>query len=212
MPEMDDDDMRRGKPSTHVAFDTATALLAGDGLAILPYEILARLSLEGKISPETSVKLISALSRCAGNRGMIAGQMLDLWSETRYSEIDEAFLKKMSELKTGRMLICSCVFGAILANADESAVNAAIGYAERVGLAFQIVDDILDVTSTAEALGKPIGSDSERQKPTFADVLGLEAAQELAEKLSLEASELIKKYPGSEFLSELAITLATRKS
>lgn len=211
MPEMDDDDTRRGKPSTHIAYGTAEALLAGDGLAILPYEIIARLSEEGKISPETAVKLISVLSKNAGNKGMIAGQTLDLWSEGRHEEIDEPFLRKMSKLKTGRMLIASCVFGAVLAGADGEKLRDAEKYAENIGLAFQIIDDILDVTSDASTLGKPIGSDKERHKPTFADLLGISGAQKEAERLSGEAAGVLEKYPGSELLREYAVELCRRK-
>lgn len=211
MPEMDDDDLRRGKPAVHVAFGNAVGLLSGDGLAILPFEIISRLASEGKINPETAIKLIGILSGCAGNRGMIAGQMLDLWSEDNPERIDEGFLVKMSELKTGKMLIASCLFGAVLADADEMQMKSAEIYAKNVGLAFQIVDDILDLTSTKEELGKPIGSDLERHKPTFADVLGLENSQNEARRLSKAAADEIGKYPGGGLLAELAVGLADRK-
>ena len=211
MPEMDDDDLRRGKPATHVEFGAAIGLLSGDGLAILPYELLSSLALDSKISAETAVKLIKILSESAGNRGMIAGQVLDLWSEERSDGVDCAFLRKMSDLKTGRMLRASCVFGAVLAGADDEKLKSAEVYAEKVGLAFQIVDDVLDVTSTAEALGKPIGSDIERKKLTFADALGIDGAIKEAEKLSKEASDELEKYSGSELLREFAISLAKRK-
>lgn len=211
MPEMDDDDLRRGRPSTHVAYGTAMGLLAGDGLAILPYEVLSRLALEGKISFETSVKLIKTLSENAGNRGMIAGQVMDLWCEEKPNEaISEDFLRKMSKLKTGRMIIASCVFGALLAGASSEKIRSAEIYAENIGLAFQIVDDILDVTSTPEELGKPIGSDNERHKPTFADILGLDGAQNEADRLSKAAYDEIMKYHGGELLAEYAIALSQR--
>ena len=210
MPEMDDDDMRRGKPATHVKFGTDVGLLAGDGLAILPYEILSLMSLDKKISAEMAVKLINTLSFCSGNRGMIAGQMLDLWSEERSDDIDDAFLRKMSYLKTGQLLKASCCFGAEMADADIDKLRAASIYAERIGLAFQIVDDVLDVTSDAETLGKPIGSDQERQKSTFADILGIEGALSEAKRLSELACEAIAKYPNSGLLCELALSLAER--
>lgn len=211
MPEMDDDDLRRGRPATHIAYGNAIGLLAGDGLAILPYEILSQLALDGKIPSDIAVKLINTLSKNAGNRGMIAGQVLDLWSEERTDEITDSFLRKMSHLKTGRMLIASCVFGAILAGADDEQLKSAEIYAENVGLAFQIVDDVLDVTSSAEDLGKPIGSDVERQKSTFADILGIDGALTEAERLSKIAADEISKYPNSELLSEFALELAHRK-
>lgn len=211
MPEMDDDDLRRGRPATHIAYGDAIGLLAGDGLAILPYEILSQLAIDGKMPSDTAVKLINVLSKNAGNRGMIAGQVLDLWSEDRDDGIDDAFLRKMSHLKTGRMLIASCVFGAILAGADDEQLKSAEIYAENVGLAFQIVDDVLDVTSSAEDLGKPIGSDVERKKATFADILGVDGALNEAERLSRVAANEISKYPNSELLSEFALELAHRK-
>ena len=211
MPEMDDDDLRRGRPATHIAYGNALGLLAGDGLAILPYEILSQMSVEGKISHKIAVKLINTLSKNAGNRGMIAGQVLDLWSEDRPEGVDDAFLRKMSHLKTGRMLIASCVFGAILAEADDEKLRSAEIYAENVGLAFQIVDDVLDVTSSAEDLGKPIGSDIERKKSTFSDTLGIEGALSEAERLSKIAACEISKYPNGGLLSEFALELAHRK-
>lgn len=211
MPEMDNDDLRRGKPATHIAYGNAAGLLAGDGLAILPYEILSQMAIDGKLPSETAVKLINTLSKNAGNRGMIAGQMLDLWSEERTDGITDAFLRKMSHLKTGRMLIASCVFGAILADADEAQLRSAEVYAENVGLAFQIVDDVLDVTSTSEDLGKPIGSDSGRNKATFADILGIDGALKEAKRLSTAAADEISKYPRSELLREFALSLAHRK-
>lgn len=212
MPEMDDDDMRRGKPSTHIKYGAALGLLAGDGLAILPFEILSDLAEKGCVSFETSIKLIKTLSACSGNRGMIAGQVLDLWSEQRAADIDGDFLRKMSELKTGRMLKASCLFGAILADASENELKSAELYAENIGLAFQIVDDVLDVISDAATLGKPIGSDSERMKPTFADVFGIGGAMLEARRLSKAAADEISKYPGGELLSEFALSLAERKN
>ena len=211
MPEMDDDDLRRGRPATHVAFGADVGLLAGDGLAILPYQLISSLSIDRRISAETAVKLINLLSESAGNRGMIAGQMLDLWSEDRTDGIDEAFLRKMSDLKTGCILRASCIFGAILADAGEEELKSAEFYAKNVGLAFQIVDDVLDVTSNDEDLGKPVGSDKDRKKATFADILGVDGALSEAMRLSAAAADRLLEYPGSGLLRELAISLAERK-
>lgn len=211
MPEMDNDDLRRGRPATHIKYGNAVGLLAGDGLAILPYEILSQMALDGKISAETAVKLINLLANGAGNKGMIAGQMLDLWSEERTDGIDEAFLRKMSGLKTGCLLMASCLFGGVLAGADEKMLKNAEIYAKNVGLAFQIVDDILDVTSDTETLGKPVGSDMDRKKPTFADILGIVGAKEEAVRLSKAAAEALSPYPGSGLLREFALSLAVRK-
>ena len=212
MPEMDDDDLRRGKPATHIKFGTDVGLLAGDGLAILPYEILSQMAIDGKITHEIAVKLISILAGSAGNRGMIAGQMLDIWSEERFEYIDEAFLRKMSDLKTGCILTASCLFGAALAGADENQLKSAKIYAKNVGLAFQIVDDVLDVTSDARTLGKPIGSDTKRKKSTFADILGINGAMTEAKRLSVAAANALYEYPESELLREFALSLAERKN
>lgn len=211
MPEMDDDELRRGMPATHVKFGTDVGLLAGDGLAIQPYEILSQLALDGKISADTALRLINVLAQSAGNRGMIAGQMLDLWSENRAESVDGEFLKKMSDFKTGCLLKASCLFGAIMADADGEGIERAGRYAENVGLAFQIVDDVLDVTSTPETLGKPVLSDKGRKKPTFADVLGIDGALCEARRLSALAAGELEKYPRSDLLREFALSLAERK-
>lgn len=211
MPEMDDDELRRGMPATHVKFGTDVGLLAGDGLAIQPYEILSQLAIDGKIPADTALRLINVLSRSAGNRGIIAGQMLDLWSENRAESVDGEFLKKMSDFKTGCLLKASCLFGAIMADADGEGIERAGMYAENVGLAFQIVDDVLDVTSTPETLGKPVLSDKGRKKPTFADVLGIDGALCEARRLSALAAGELEKYPRSDLLREFALSLAERK-
>lgn len=210
MPEMDNDDFRRGKPSTHKAYGSDIALLAGDGLAILPFEILSASALNGKLSFETASKLINLLSSSAGNRGMIAGQMLDLDSETKRVGAD--YLINMSRLKTGKILVASCMFGAILANATDSQLNDVRTYAENVGLAFQMIDDVLDVISTQETLGKPIGSDVKRDKNTFVDLWGIEKTLSTANELTQSSIESIKKYENSEFLIDLAKFLIERNS
>lgn len=210
MPQMDNDDFRRGKPSTHKAFGEDIALLAGDGLAILPFEIISRSALLGKISFETASKLVNLLASSIGNKGMIAGQMLDIYSEEKC--VDEAFLINMSRLKTGRLLKASCLFGAILAGADDDMLSAAAAYAENIGLAFQMVDDVLDVTSDIETLGKPIGSDKERQKQTFVDVYGIDGTLNRAKQLTQIAVNAISKYNNHEFLLDLANYLTERKA
>lgn len=209
MPEMDNDDFRRGKPATHAKFGADIGLLAGDGLALLPFEILSQMSEDKKLKPEVAIKLTNILA--AGSRGMIAGQTLDLWSENRAEGVDEAFLRKMSNLKTGCLLKAACLFGAVMAEADEKSLEKTAEYAENIGLAFQIVDDVLDVTSDQTTLGKPIGSDSERNKATFADVLGIDGALNEARRLSESAARAISEYPKSELLCEFALSLAERK-
>lgn len=209
MPEMDNDLVRRGKPSVHAAFGADIALLAGDGLTLLPFEIISRQALDGSISALTAVRLINCLSSAAGSRGMIMGQELDLMSEGK--DVDTEFLKTMSSLKTGCLLKASAAFGAVLAEADEEKVKSAEEYAENLGLAFQIVDDILDVVGSEEELGKPIGSDKERNKNTFADILGVKRSYELAREYTEKAVSAIEKYSDSGFLCELARELVLRK-
>ncbi len=209
MPEMDNDDLRRGKPSCHIAYGTDIALLAGDGLSLLPFEIISDKARSGEIGFETAVRLMSELSGAAGHRGMIMGQELDLLSEG--VEADVGFLTKMSSLKTGCLLKAACKFGAILANGSDEQLMAAAEYAQNLGLAFQIVDDILDVIGNEALLGKPIGSDKERNKNTFADVLGIDGAEKSAAEYTASAIEAIKDYEGSQFLCELASSLLVRK-
>ncbi len=209
MPEMDNDDMRRGKPSVHCAYGADTALLAGDGLAILPFEIISDKALKGDISADTAVRLINCLSKAAGNLGMIMGQRLDLISEGK--EVDLDFLKRMSLLKTGCILSASAQLGTILAGAGEDNIKKAAEYAENIGLAFQIIDDILDITGSESELGKPIGSDEKRLKDTYAAIMGIDSAYEEAKHYTEIAVSAISDIPGSELLCELACDLLDRK-
>ncbi len=209
MPEMDNDDMRRGKPSVHCAYGADTALLAGDGLAILPFEIISDKALNGDISPETAIRLINCLSKAAGNQGMIMGQKLDLISEGK--QVDLEFLNRMSSLKTGCILSASAQFGAILAGTSEENIRKAAEYAENIGLAFQIIDDILDITGSEDELGKPIGSDEKRSKDTYANILGISGAYAEAERYTESAVSAISGIHGSELLCELAYELLDRR-
>ena len=208
MPEMDNDPVRRGKPSTHVKFGQNIALLAGDGLSLLPFEIIPKLCENRSIDPEKAVRLMGTLASAAGSRGMIMGQALDIHSEGIDCDLD--YLIKMSELKTGCLLKASAVFGAILAGASKKEEEAASRYAAGVGLAFQIVDDVLDVIGDEKLLGKPIGSDKRRNKNTFAAILGIDGAMKLAKKYTDQAVSAIASYEGSELLCQLAQDLMSR--
>lgn len=209
MPEMDNDDLRRGKPSCHIAFDNATALLAGDGLAILPYEIISSMAKDNMISCEVAVKLINLLATSSGNSGMISGQMMDLLGEKQ--PLDREQIARMYKCKTGALIKCSCLFGAVLANADEDMLTDAAVYADNVGLAFQLVDDLLDVTSTNDVLGKPVGSDASKHKNTLLNFVGSETASRIINDATENAVAAIKKYGNSDFLVWLAYELSTRK-
>ena len=207
LPAMDNDDLRRGKPTNHKVFGEATAILAGDGLLTAAFGVIA-----GAFALSESQRLaaIQALSAAAGPRGMVGGQMLDMDGEDR--ALSRSELEELQSLKTGALIGCATHLGCIAAGADEKTRQAVEGYAQRLGLAFQVRDDILDVTSTTEELGKPIGSDAEQGKTTFVTLLGLEECQRWVEKLSCEACACLEGLAGAELLQELAQTLASREN
>lgn len=205
LPCMDDDDYRRGKPSCHVAFGEANALLAGDGLLTLAFETAVRSAL----SPEQIVKGISALAKAAGVLGMIGGQVMDLENEGKKVGVD--VLEKTDHLKTGELIRVACVLGCIAANADEEKIRAAEKYAAGIGLAFQIVDDILDVVGDEKALGKPIGSDKENEKSTYVSALGLEESRKKVSALTADAKEALSAFDGdTSFLCSFADEMEKR--
>ncbi len=209
LPAMDDDDFRRGQPSCHKAFGEAAAILAGDALAILPFAVIAD---DEMLPAQAKVKLISALAKAAGRDGMIGGQIIDMENEQR-TDVDEENLRNMYRHKTGELISVSCVMGCICAGVtDEGKLSAAADYGYKLGLAFQIVDDILDVTSTTEELGKPVGSDEEENKTTFVTLYGVEKAQEIADSITAEALGCLEVFGGDAFLKELTGMLLKRKN
>lgn len=208
LPCMDDDDMRRGKPSSHKVYGEANALLAGD--ALLTYAFETVLSADN-MSGDKKAAAGLALAKAAGCSGMIAGQVMDLANEEKTVALDE--IRATDKLKTGEMIRVSALMGCIAAGADEEKIKAAEKYCECIGLAFQIVDDILDVTSDAETLGKPIGSDAQNGKSTYVSLLGLEKSAEFAEKLTIDAKAALDIFGDEgEFLSELADKLLKREN
>ncbi|MBR4622323.1 MAG: polyprenyl synthetase family protein [Ruminococcus sp.] len=209
LPCMDDDDMRRGKPSCHKAFPENIALLAGDALNTMPFEIITENALKGVISDRTAVMLTSVLSKAVGANGMIAGQVIDLMSEGK--SIDITVLNELQAKKTGALIEAACVMGVILAGAYDKIAPAA-AYAQALGRAFQIVDDILDVTGSAEELGKPIGSDLEQNKSTYVSELGLDRAYTEAQMLTGQAVAFLGEFEDSDLLRELTIMLLTRRN
>ncbi|MBQ1243632.1 MAG: polyprenyl synthetase family protein [Clostridia bacterium] len=209
LPCMDNDDMRRGMPSCHIKYGYEYALLAGDGLLTQAFGVIAD-SEFAKKNPALAIKAVAALSSLAGANGMIGGQVIDLKNENRKAGLET--ISKMDELKTGALIKCAALFGCIAAGADEEKIKAATEYATKIGQAFQIVDDILDVTGDEKNLGKPIGSDKESGKSTYYTLLGLEKAQEYADRLTDEATRALEIFgKESEFLKELAFMLAKRK-
>jgi len=206
LPAMDDDDYRRGRLSCHKAFDEATAILAGDALNVLPFELMAT---DTTLPAEIRVSLIAELANAAGAEGMIGGQVIDIANETR-TDVDQNNLVNMYAHKTGALIRVACTMGCMVAGANDKMLTAATEYAQRLGLAFQIVDDILDVTGTPELLGKPIGSDAAHHKTTFVTLLGLEGAKAEASRLTEEALRLLEDIPEHQFLTELTEALLNR--
>lgn len=206
LPAMDDDDLRRGKPSCHIAFDEATAILAGDALQCLAFELLSNTEL---LSPEIKLKLIRTLSEAAGYRGMVAGQAFDLSHVGQAISLDE--LEAMHQHKTGALLKAAVLMGAQCSGKASSAQLQALSqYATAIGLAFQVQDDILDIEGSAEQIGKPSGSDEARRKPTYPALLGLNDAKALLVSLHQQALEALSDLPNSEALAELANFIVAR--
>ena len=206
LPAMDDDDLRRGKPTAHKAFDEATAILAGDALLTFAFEILSDEATHP--DPHVRLKLISKLAQAAGKAGMVGGQMLDIEAETRATS-SLADITRIQSLKTGALFRFACEAGAVLAGADPAPLRQ---YADNIGLAFQIADDILDVESTPETLGKATQKDNAMGKATFADLLGLEQAKARAASLANEAIGTLSIYGSrATTLAEAARFMVARR-
>ena len=208
LPCMDNDDLRRGRPSCHKAVDEATAMLAGDVLLTEAFEVIANAPADADVC----VRAAAALSAGAGSRGMVYGQELDLKYEALAATEEQ--LRLIHRNKTGALINAAIQMGAAAARADDAQCRALERYAYGLGLVFQIVDDVLDVTSTPEQLGKPIGSDSENGKTTFVTLYGAEGAMQLAQDLNNETcAELRRNFGGkAAFLEQLAQQLLVRKN
>ena len=207
LPAMDNDDLRRGKPTAHKAFDEATAILAGDALLTYAFEILSADATHP--DPAVRLRLIAGLSKAAGMAGMVGGQMLDIEAETRVtSSLSDISL--IQSLKTGALFRFACEAGAMLAGQDSTPLRQ---YADKIGLAFQIADDILDVESTPQALGKATQKDKAMGKATFVDLLGLEDAKARATALTEEAVASLAIYgPRAAILNDAARFIVQRRS
>lgn len=208
LPCMDDDDTRRGKPSNHKVFGEAVALLAGDALLTLAFKTVFS-GLNSKNACRRA-KCAELLAEFAGATGMIGGQIIDLESEGKTPERER--LEIMDKKKTGCLIKAACLLGCVGAGIfDEEKLNAAESYGESIGLAFQIVDDILDVTSTTQQLGKPVGSDLQQDKATYVSLLGVDECKRLADELTDKALSSLDVFDGdSTALKELALSLANR--
>jgi farnesyl diphosphate synthase len=196
LPAMDNDDLRRGRPTTHRAFDEATAILAGDALLTLAFDVLACLDAD----METRVALIALLARAAGIGGMAGGQMLDLEAEGRYAgdrrplALSAGEVERMQSMKTGALIAAACDAGAILGRASEAERRAVASYARSLGLAFQIADDLLDADGDAARLGKAAGKDSTRGKGTLVSVLGIAGARKRLDALVTDATSALAPF------------------
>jgi geranylgeranyl pyrophosphate synthase len=180
LPAMDDDDLRRGRPSCHRAFDEATAILAGDALQALAFECVGNAR---GLSASTRIEMVAALASAAGHAGMVGGQALDMAATGKTLELDQ--LRAMHAAKTGALISVSVRLGALIANEDTAAGLDAFG--QQLGLAFQVVDDLLDVTGSTHSLGKAAGADSALGKSTFPALLGLEGARNTVKALHAQA-------------------------
>ncbi|WP_373083386.1 polyprenyl synthetase family protein [Zhongshania sp.] len=189
LPAMDDDDLRRGKPTCHIAYDEATAILVGDALQARAFEILA--TLEG-VDAETKLALIQQLSAAAGPRGMVGGQAIDLAAVNQ--QLDLSALKTMHQLKTGALIRVSIAMSALFCGADEQQIALLDRYGKAIGLSFQVQDDIIDIESNTETLGKTQGADQALNKPTFPSLLGMTKAKQLAQDLHTEALQALSGF------------------
>lgn len=191
LPAMDDDDLRRGKATCHIAFNEATAVLAGDALLTLAFQVLSSVGLDGDQDAKW-LEVVRIISIAAGYQGMIQGQMLDMASEGRKLAIDE--LRKMHSLKTGALIGASLQSGALLAGAKPQQIDSLKIYARNIGLAFQVTDDILNVEGNPETLGKAVGSDELRDKSTYPAVLGLDSSKQFAKNLFDKALHALESF------------------
>jgi farnesyl diphosphate synthase len=209
LPAMDDDDLRRGKPTVHKAFDEATAILAGDALLTLAFQVLGDEATHS--NPEVRCELVVALARAAGAHGMVGGQMIDLAAADRNVDIGE--ITRLQRLKTGALITFACEAGAILGRAAEPAREALRGFAHDLGLAFQIADDLLDVEGTTAETGKAVGKDAAQGKATFVSILGPERARAQAGMLADQAVTHLAIFDeNADFLRGVARFVVERRS
>lgn len=208
LPCMDDDDIRRGKPSNHRAFGYANALLAGDALLTGAFGVIAKAK---ALDAEARIEAVRILSEYAGESGMIGGQIMDLAGETQNLEFEK--LIKLHSLKTAALIQCSVKLGCLAAGygADSEQAHTLAKYAKNVGIAFQVIDDVLDATADEKELGKPVGSDMGHNKTTFLTYYDAQAAREYAEKLTGEAVTAISSMENSELLTDFACYLLQRE-
>lgn len=206
LPCMDNDDMRRGKPSCHKAFGEDTALLAGDALLTHAFEIVSNCDLPSNVIASA----VSLLAQNSGVLGMIGGQVIDLRYENENPTVNQ--LLTVYKMKTGALISAACLMGCISAGATNEQLSAASKFAYSLGIAFQIQDDILDIIGDEEKLGKPIGSDADNEKITYATLVGIEKAKADVKRLTDAAVQQLKYFKNTEFLENLAYSLVNREN
>jgi geranylgeranyl diphosphate synthase type II len=210
LPAMDDDELRRGKPTSHMLYGEAGAILAGDGLLTLAFELLSGDKLR-TISPDDRLRIINIIASGAGSHGMVGGQAIDIGCEGKKTDIET--LREIHSRKTGALITASVQTGAVLGGADRDQFTALTVYGKKIGLAFQIVDDLLNVEGTTEQLGKSAGSDAERHKATYPAFFGVEATRRMAEETIAEAREALSDFGDTTImLQELATYIYTRSN
>jgi len=205
LPAMDNDDLRRGLPTCHIAYDEATAILAGDALQTLAFEILAAVSLPA----DTRLALITTLAQASGFGGMVAGQVLDMEGENRKPDLRE--LELIHRHKTGALIRASVRMGALIAKADATQLRHLDHFAQAIGLAFQVIDDILDVEGSTETLGKTAGADQALHKSTYPALLGLDGARQKAAGLHETATTALADFKTADRLRQLSAFMVERK-
>lgn len=209
LPAMDDSDLRRGRPTVHLQYDEATAILAGDGLLTLAFEVLA--DPETHEDPQIRCKLVTGLAKAAGPRGMVGGQMLDLIAETEAFDIGA--ITRLQRMKTGELIAFSAMAGGILGRASPPQLHALQAYAHDLGLAFQIADDLLDVEGTEAETGKPVGRDEGANKATFVSILGVDRARDQARRLADQAAAHLDIFESrADMLKQVASYVVDRKA
>jgi farnesyl diphosphate synthase len=209
LPAMDDADLRRGRPSVHRQFDEATSILAGDGLLTMAFEVLADPATHA--DPLVRSELVLALAKAGGAAGMVGGQMIDLEAEN--AQLDLPAITRLQALKTGAIIEFSCIAGPILGQAPADAHRALRDYARDLGLAFQIADDLLDIESSEDVTGKPVGRDQAAGKATFVSLLGVEGARKRARELADQAAAHLAPFGArAELLSDMAQFVVERRS
>lgn len=210
LPAMDNDDMRRGKPTCHKAFGDAVAVLAGDGLLTEAFHLMCREDLSGYVSPAVRLRVMSMIAFAAGCQGMVGGQVVDIQSEGK--RVDASLVEFIHSHKTGALIAASVASGALMGGGTAGQVETIRAYGQKIGLAFQIADDILDIEGDTRTLGKGVGNDARKKKITFPSVIGLGKSKQIQQAMIKEAVELLESFDRrADPLREIALYIIERK-